>query len=93
MDNTEERVGWELLAEFATRHEADFATARLEPEEIPTLIKGNEPGIFGPGMAGATPFGVRLFVPASALERASEILGLEEVEGTEGDEGSVFEGA
>lgn len=92
MDNTQDRGGWELLVEFATRHEADFATARLESEEIPALIKGNEPGIFGPGMAGATPFGVRLFVPSSALERASEILGLEEIDGTEGDEGSDLEG-
>lgn len=65
---------WELVAEFGAEYEADLATSLLEGARIPVLRKGPEIGIFGPGFAGPTALGVRLFVPRSRLEEAQTVL-------------------
>jgi hypothetical protein len=65
---------WELVAEFGAGYEADLATSQLEGAGIPVLRKGPETGIFGPGFAGRTALGVRLFVPRSRLEEARTVL-------------------
>lgn len=68
---------WTEVAHFSAQYEADFAVARLESAGIPTLTKGNETGALGPGMAGATPSGVSVFVPSAAFEQAKLTLGLD----------------
>ena len=65
---------WQLLERYGTQFEAEVAIAKLEADGIPHLLKDVESGIFGPGMAGATPWGVRLYVPESMHERAREVV-------------------
>ena len=66
--------GWTLIAEFAAAYEAELPTSMLEAESIPVLRKGPETGIYGPGFAGTSALGVRLYVPHSRLEDARSIL-------------------
>ena len=66
-----------LLKDYASALEATLDLAALEAESVPVLVRGLEPGIFGPGFTGATPHGVRVYVPASLLEFARELLGHE----------------
>lgn len=72
--------GWALLKEYASRMEADLDIATLGIEEIPALVRGPEAGIFGPGFAGSTTLGVRVFVPEALLEIARDLLGVESPE-------------
>ena len=74
----EEREQWALLAEYASAAEANLDLGSLELERIPALVRGLEPGIFGPGFTGATPHGVRVYVPRSAIDHARELIGLAE---------------
>lgn len=66
--------GWVLLRSYASSLEATLDLASLEAEGVPTLVKGNEMGIFGPGFAGSSPYGVRVYVPANAIEDARDLL-------------------
>lgn len=65
---------WTRLAEYGARPEADLVMGRLEQAGIPALVKGPETGIFGPGLAGTTPLGVTVFVPADRLQEARDLL-------------------
>ena len=65
---------WIKAQEFGTRHEAEMARARLESALIPSAIKADEGGNFGPGFQGAVPGGVELFVPRELLSAAKDII-------------------
>ena len=77
-DRNESR--WITVATFAARYLADIPIQSLEGAGIPVLVKGEEPGIWGPAFAGPTSQGVTLLVPGGAREEAMEIL-----EGLTGD--------
>jgi hypothetical protein len=66
---------WVLLREYGSGMEANLDLASLEIERVPTLVRGLEPGIFGPGFTGATPHGVRVYVPSALLDFARELIG------------------
>ena len=65
---------WELLKEYYAGYEADLAISFLESAEIPVLRKGPETGIFGPGFAGSSPLGIQIYVPASRIEEARDMV-------------------
>lgn len=71
-------TSWARLSEYSTGFEADVARAALAVAEIPVLVQGEQPGIFGAGFQGMQPGGITLYVPASALDRARVALGIEE---------------
>ena len=54
--------------------EAELDAQLLQEANIPVLLKGPPTGVFGPGFAGATAYGVRLFVPASLEQDARDVL-------------------
>lgn len=68
---------WAVLKEYASRLEADLDLATLETENVPTIVRGPEVGIFGPGFSGSTSLGVSVFVPAAMLDFARELIGRE----------------
>ncbi len=83
----DERIEWVTVATFAARYLAEIPIQTLEAQGIPVLVKGQEPGIWGPAFSGPTSGGLRLQVPAAAEEEAREILGgLVVEEGEEGEE-------
>ncbi|MEN9507463.1 MAG: putative prokaryotic signal transducing protein [Gemmatimonadota bacterium] len=65
---------WALLHECATVFEAEILRSLLEAAEIPVLVQGQQPGIFGAGFQGPIVGGVQLLVPSTALEEAREIV-------------------
>lgn len=65
---------WTQVRDYGAQFEADVAVAILEAAGVPTLVKGPGAGIFGPGMAGHSHIGVRVFVPSDAAARARELL-------------------
>jgi hypothetical protein len=69
-----EESDWTLVSEPSAGFEADLAVSLLEAAKIPVIQKGPETGIFGPGFAGSSPLGIRLYVPTSMLEEARDIL-------------------
>jgi hypothetical protein len=71
---------WIIVQEYAGQVEAEYERATLESAGIPTLLRGQLIGAFGPGFAGGSIFGIRLLVPASDLERARDVLGIEDAE-------------
>lgn len=73
-------TGWVVLQEYAGKIDADLDQATLQEVGIPVMVKGAFIGAFGPGFAGATPFGIRLLVPAEDLEHARDVLGIEDPE-------------
>ncbi|MBX6366281.1 MAG: DUF2007 domain-containing protein [Gemmatimonadetes bacterium] len=74
------RSDWVKLREYAGQLEAALDLGILEGAGIPTLVRGPEIGIFGPGFVGATSRGVSILVPRDRLEAALELL--------DGDEGA-----
>lgn len=74
MTNKDE-VRWVVVATFAARYLAEVPIQSLEGAGIPVLVKGEEPGIWGPAYAGPTSQGMRILVPEPAREEALEILG------------------
>lgn len=64
-----------VVATFAARYLAEVPIQSLEGAGIPVLVKGEEPGIWGPAYAGPTSQGMALMVPEPAREEALEILG------------------
>ncbi|MEJ2540885.1 MAG: hypothetical protein P8188_13090 [Gemmatimonadota bacterium] len=68
-------VRWTPVATFAARYLAEIPIQSLEGAGIPVLVKGEEPGIWGPAYAGPTSQGVTVLVPGPAQQEALEILG------------------
>lgn len=70
-----ERHPWVRVANLGAGWEADLAAARLEAEDIPARVAGNDlTGIFGPGFQGPSARGFFVEVPAPFAERARLIL-------------------
>jgi hypothetical protein len=67
---------WVQLREYAGRFEADLDIGLLEEAGIPVVVKGPATGIYGPGFAGPTAAGVRVFVREVDLVEAIQVLGL-----------------
>lgn len=67
---------WVLLREYAGRFEADLDIGLLQGAGIPMLVKGPSAGIYGPGFAGPSAAGVRVYVREEDLVEAIELLGL-----------------
>lgn len=65
---------WVRLATFDTGLEVDLARTRLEQEDIPVLVRGEQTGTFGPSFWGRVPGGIEMYVPSPELERARELL-------------------
>ncbi len=65
---------WVLLASFATGLEADQVRLELEEAGVPALVRGAQPGIFGPGFQGPSMGGLDVYVPSPELERARVFL-------------------
>lgn len=72
-----ETGGWVLLHTCANGFEAEMLTQQLEAEEIPVLSQSAKAGIFGAGYQGGVPGGIDLFVPASAVAEAREIIAVD----------------
>ena len=64
----------ELVGHFHSRIEAEAIANALSQYDIPTLIRGEDFGIFGPGHSGSTPQGVSLWVPADRLAQVKELM-------------------
>lgn len=71
---TETGPRWVTVATFAARYLAEIPIQTLEAQGIPVLMKGEEPGIWGPAFSGPTSHGLELQVPQAAEEDAREIL-------------------
>lgn len=80
---TAESARWVTVASFPGRFLAEVTIRTLESEDIPVLVKGEEPGIWGPGFTGLTPHGIQLLVPGDYAERAREIITDLESEGSD----------
>ncbi len=65
---------WVRLTECATGFEADLLRTALEEAEIPVILRSPQIGIFGAGFSGPVIGGIELHVPASAIDRAREIM-------------------
>lgn len=65
---------WRKAAIFAAEPEAELARQQLEAEGIPVAVLNDQTGVFGPGFAGSSHFGVTVLVPADLLEEARELL-------------------
>jgi len=46
----------------------------LDEAGIPSMVKGLEVGIWGPGWGGPVPRGVSIFVPSDRLDEAMQLL-------------------
>ncbi|MDT8435689.1 MAG: hypothetical protein RRA92_02930 [Gemmatimonadota bacterium] len=68
-----EPAGWEVLARFAARWEAEVLLEALRAADIPAVLSGPETGIFGPGFAGGTSRGVEVRVPFLFRDEAIRI--------------------
>ena len=68
---------WVRVANLASGWEAEIAVARLDAEDIPARVMGNDlVGIFGPGFQGANARGYFVEVPSPLAERARWVLSL-----------------
>ncbi len=65
---------WVHLGTFNTGLEADIVRAALEAEDIPVLVKGDNPGIFGASYQGVVTGGIELLVPDVELQRARDLM-------------------
>jgi hypothetical protein len=68
--SAEHEKHWQQLASYDFGHEVDLVEATLSEAGIPVLVKGREPGIWGPGFAGAPSQGLSVWVPADRLADA-----------------------
>jgi hypothetical protein len=71
---------WVQVREYSSRIEADLDLGLLEEAGIPVQVKGPSAGIYGPGFAGPTPVGFRVFVREEDLEDAISTIGLPSAE-------------
>jgi len=70
---------WVLLTNFASGLEAAVVVEQLRAAGAPAEARGNDiVGIFGPGFQGATARGVNVLVPDTMIDRARDLLGLED---------------
>ncbi len=65
---------WVVFGTYNTGLEADIVRVALEAEDIPVLVKGDHPGIFGQSYQGVVTGGIELLVPDVELERAHEVV-------------------
>lgn len=65
---------WALLTTVYSGLEVDTIRATLELEEIPALVRGFAVGMFGSAYQGPIADGAEILVPASALERARDLV-------------------
>lgn len=72
---------WVEVATYSAKYLAEIPIQTLESAGIPVLVKGLEPGIWGPAFSGPTLSGIRLFVPEAAASDARELLGEDDSEG------------
>jgi hypothetical protein len=72
---SEGETRWVAVASFGARYLAEVAIHQLENADIPVMVQGGEPGIWGPAHAGPTSRGIALLVPEGAVEHARELLG------------------
>jgi hypothetical protein len=68
-------ANWVQLREYSSRFDADLDIGLLEEAGIPVMTKGPSAGIYGPGFAGPTPVGLRVFVREEDLTDAVETIG------------------
>lgn len=84
---TDRDVRWVPVAFYSARYLAEIPMQTLEAEGIPVLLKGEEPGIWGPAFSGPTSQGIQLLVPGAAEADAREVLAsLVPLEDDEGDD-------
>jgi hypothetical protein len=70
---------WTVLTNFASGLEADMAVEQLRGGGIPAQTRGKDiAGIFGASFQGSTARGVDVLVPDTALNKARELLGLDD---------------
>jgi hypothetical protein len=69
---------WVIVQEYAGQVEAEYERATLESAGIPTMLRGQLIGAFGPGFAGGSIFGIKLLVPVEERDRARDVLGIED---------------
>ncbi len=70
-----EQAQWVRVAVRSTAFEAEQLKLMLEEAGIPVLVRGLQPGIFGPGFQGVMPGGLDVCIPSPELERARELFG------------------
>jgi len=70
----ESEIRWVPVASYPARYLAEIPLQTLQAQGIPVLLKGEEPGIWGPAFSGPTSQGIELLVPEPAREDALEIL-------------------
>lgn len=70
----EEGTSPKQLTTAADRMEAEIIKSKLEAEGIPVYLRHRETGDYLTVLMGATPFGLDVFVPESAFDKAQEIL-------------------
>ena len=71
---TDHEVRWVPVAFYSARYLAEIPMQTLEAEGIPVLLRGEEPGIWGPAFSGPTSQGIQLLVPDAAESDAREVL-------------------
>ncbi|HSG49939.1 MAG TPA: hypothetical protein VLA43_19100 [Longimicrobiales bacterium] len=87
MTDHHQEIRWVSVASYSARYLAEIPLQTLQAEGIPVLVKGEEPGIWGPAFSGPTSQGIELLVPEPAEEDAREILdSLGTADGDEWDE-------
>ena len=69
-----DEIRWTSVASFAALYEAELPRQRLEAAGIPVLVRGAEPGIWGPAFPGPTSRGIELLVPEERVPDAAELL-------------------
>jgi hypothetical protein len=79
-------VRWIPVAFYSARYLAEIPMQTLEAQGIPVLLKGEEPGIWGPAFSGPTSQGIQLLVPDAAEADAREVLASLEGEDEEDQE-------
>ena len=71
----DEAPRWVTVATYAARYLAEIPIQTLKGNGIPVIVKGEEPGIWGPAFSGPTSHGLELQVPEPLVEEARELLG------------------
>lgn len=65
---------WEVVAEFGTVLDAEFAAATLQEAGIPARVHGAHLGIWGAGYQGPSMYGARVAVPRHRVDEARALL-------------------
>jgi hypothetical protein len=67
-------MGLRKVGHFSSRLEAETIGYALERHSIPSIVRSEDLGIFGPGHSWATPQGATLWVPEDCVERVRELM-------------------